>query len=678
MPRPSFIPSLKWWLLVAAALLPFAILGLYAYFVAAQSVRRLVDENNRSAAAISALLIDRELERSISFAQTLTALPGTIEMVEAHNEDAVRSRLKAVVESNTGLDRASMTGVDGVMWSDFPRAPETLGRNVSDREWFQGISRAWQPYVSGVYRRLSDVRPLVVVVAAPVKKNGRTMGVMAFHYRLEGISQWLREIEVGENGHVIVLDPAGLVAVHPELDLQAREYSEYASLAAVKAAFAGNAVSTRYIDPFSQREVAASIQPKLVAGRTWVTISQQPVEEAYAPISHLRWQIAIAAVIAALLGVATVVGLGKISQRFRRLSCELSARNHELTQLSHIIQSSNDAILSTTTAGIITSWNPGAERVYGYSAAEALGKPVKMLCPSELLDSQDGLLSRASQGERIVNYEAPRIAKNNRPLTVSISIAPLKAEDGQIQGTTSITRDITEQRRTERELARSNAELEQFAYVASHDLREPLRVITSFSQMLSKRAAAKLDEDEKLYLSQIHDGADRMRNLIQDLLEYSRLKSDSKPFTAVDCNEVVTVARKNLALVFEENNVALEADNLPKVSGDFGQLTRLFQNLIDNAIKFKGASSPRIRISAREQGEQWHFEFQDNGIGIDPQHFKRIFAIFQRLHTREEYPGTGIGLSICKRIVERHGGQIWVDSQPGEGSTFHFTLNRAN
>jgi signal transduction histidine kinase/DNA-binding response OmpR family regulator len=251
-----------------------------------------------------------------------------------------------------------------------------------------------------------------------------------------------------------------------------------------------------------------------------------------------------------------------------------------------------------------------------------------------------------------------------------------------------VIHDITERKRVEQELkqtmaelAHSNKELEQFAYVASHDLQEPLRMVTSYVQLLARRYQGKLDADADEFIAYAVDGATRMQALINDLLAYSRVGTRGKPFEPTDCEAVLDQALANLQVAIEDNGAVVTHDPLPTVMADGTQLVQLFQNLIGNAIKFRGDESPRVHISAHRQSaienrksDEWVFSVRDNGIGIDPEYHERIFIIFQRLHTREEYPGTGIGLSVCRKIVERHGGRIWVESQPGKGSTFYFTI----
>jgi len=228
--------------------------------------------------------------------------------------------------------------------------------------------------------------------------------------------------------------------------------------------------------------------------------------------------------------------------------------------------------------------------------------------------------------------------------------------------------------KSNQELARSNAELEQFAYVASHDLQAPLATIASYAQLLEKRYKDQLDSQASKFIGNIVHGCTRMQTLIDDLLEYSRVGRSQKPFQIIDCNHVIQQVIANLQGAIRNNQAVVTYTELPAVMGDISQLVQLFQNLVSNAIKYRQDESPTVYINAYKQENNWLFSVSDNGIGIASQHQERIFQIFQRLHTQKEYSGTGIGLAICQKIAERHGGSIWVDSEPGQGSTFHFTV----
>ncbi|HYC36705.1 MAG TPA: ATP-binding protein [Usitatibacter sp.] len=273
---------------------------------------------------------------------------------------------------------------------------------------------------------------------------------------------------------------------------------------------------------------------------------------------------------------------------------------------------------------------------------------------------------------------------------VSVSGEPVFDEGGAFRGYRGVGRDITRRRNNEsqlreahdmlevkaRELTRSNEELQQFAYVASHDLQEPLRMISSYTQLLARRYGDRLDGDAREFMDFIVDGAARMKQLIEDLLEYSRVGTRGRDLEPTDSSAALAKALSNLRKAQEESGARVTSGEMPRVVADANQLTQLFQNLVANAIKFRGVDAPRIHVAGESRGDSWAFTVKDNGIGLDTQYADRIFMMFQRLHNKAEYPGTGIGLAICKKIVERHGGRIWVESTPGAGCTFGFTLAR--
>ncbi|HEU4740557.1 MAG TPA: PAS domain S-box protein [Meiothermus sp.] len=327
----------------------------------------------------------------------------------------------------------------------------------------------------------------------------------------------------------------------------------------------------------------------------------------------------------------------------------------------------------------------------GLSPEEMEERTVYELFEPELAERLAGLYRRALAGER-VNDEV-----NFGERIYLLRVTPVRSLDGRVRQGLAFTQDITELKRLERELRtlnaelearvaertaeleRSNRDLEQFAYVASHDLQEPLRMISSYTQLLAKRYAGKLDEKADQYIHYAVDGANRMQRLIQDLLAYSRVGTRAQALEPTDANTVLQETLENLQFAIQENGAVVEADPLPRVLADRSQLGQVFQNLIANALKFRHPERPlHIRVGAVRQDGMWRFSVQDNGIGIEEQYFERIFVIFQRLHGKEDYPGSGIGLALCKKIVERHGGKIWLESEVGEGSCFYFTWPAAN
>ena len=318
--------------------------------------------------------------------------------------------------------------------------------------------------------------------------------------------------------------------------------------------------------------------------------------------------------------------------------------------------------------------------ILGYEEDELIGRPSLGFVLAEDRDAVRENAVRMLKAGCSLGYEFRIITKQAKIKWVMETVAPVHYQ--RKRATLGSLVDVTERKQVEErlnqitaEMQRSNTELEQFAYVISHDLQEPLRMVSSYTQLLAKRYSNKLDSDADEFIAYAVDGAKRMQTLLHDLLDYSRVGTRGKPFTLVNCEHVVEQAMANLKIAIEESEAAVSYDVLPTVMGDEGQLVQLFQNLIGNAIKFRREEPPKVHIWARRRNSVVTFSVNDNGIGINPQHSQSIFEIFRRLHTREEYPGTGMGLAICKKIVERHGGHISVQSQPGQGSTFDFSVD---
>ena len=321
--------------------------------------------------------------------------------------------------------------------------------------------------------------------------------------------------------------------------------------------------------------------------------------------------------------------------------------------------------------------------ILGYPEEHLLKKSVKEVSYPEDRDVTDAERARIRRGEIESARFEKRYVRGDTGAIVwcDIAIALVRDAQGNPLYEVAIFDDITERKKGEaalraahEELKRSNAELEQFASVASHDLQEPLRMVASYTQLLWRRYDSKFDQDAREFMAFIIDGATRMKQLIEDLLAYSRVGTKGADFQPVSAEAALRRALFNLRAAVEEAGAAVTHDVLPSVPADEAQLAQLFQNLIGNALKFRSDSVPRIHIAVAEKAGEWQFEVRDNGIGIEPQYYERIFMVFQRLHNKGEYPGTGIGLAICKKVVERHGGRIWVESRSNQGSSFFFTL----
>jgi PAS domain S-box-containing protein len=347
---------------------------------------------------------------------------------------------------------------------------------------------------------------------------------------------------------------------------------------------------------------------------------------------------------------------------------------------ARLIDLASDAIMVREPSGEITSWNKGAEQLYGWTRDQALGSALRELLKTrfprplpeiEAEFARDGLwageLVQSGRDGSVIVVASRWVRDPDQPrshgavLQIDTDITPRKHVEKILA------------RHTE-ELARSNRELEQFAYIASHDLREPLRAMSNFANLLASRYGGQLDEQADEYIEFVLQGSARMERLIHDLLAYSRVGADRKPLEPTDVSAVLSQALKNLAKAASESQAVVTQDPMPTVPADASLLVQLFQNLIGNAIKFRKDGPPRVHISAERQEKDWTFSVRDNGIGVEPENAEQIFTIFRRLHTQDQYPGSGVGLAICKKIVEQHRGRIWVESAPGAGSTFFVTI----
>ncbi len=359
-----------------------------------------------------------------------------------------------------------------------------------------------------------------------------------------------------------------------------------------------------------------------------------------------------------------------------------------------LLEAAPDAMVICRENGTILMVNSRTESLFDYERTSLLGKHIALLVPGwnfELLPAPDEDLSKAVLRPREPGREVYGRRQNGTSFPADLSVSPLQTDEGLL--ITSAIRDVTERKRIEGQirefnthleerilerteaLLRSNEELQQFAYIASHDLQEPLRTVSIYTQLLAKKCGAQMDGDAKGIFGTIVESSRRMEQLIEDLLDFSKIDSRSSDFfKLIDCEQLVSQVIRDLQTRIQETQATISYESLPSVVGDPIQLTRLFQNLLTNSLKYRSDDPPRISVSASKNGSEWTFSVRDNGIGIEPQYADKVFGIFKRLHGREKYSGNGMGLAICKKIVERHGGRIWVDCNCQNGTCIWFTL----
>jgi PAS domain S-box-containing protein len=387
-------------------------------------------------------------------------------------------------------------------------------------------------------------------------------------------------------------------------------------------------------------------------------------------------------------------------RQYVAIRADITERKHAeeaLARLAEIVESSDDAIIGKTLDGIITSWNSGAEKIFGYTSAECIGKSMLMLFPPERVGEEPALLARIKRGERVEHFETVRTTKSGKLIDVSVTLSPIRNNRDEIIGASKIARDITERKVAQEKIHQLNAELEQrviqrtaeleaankeleaFSYSVSHDLRAPLRAVNGFAGIVLEDFSSQLPEEGKRYLERIRNGGQRMGELIDDLLAFSRLSRQSMNRQAVNSVKIVRDVLDELKPQQNGRQIEVKVGELPACHGDPGLLKQVWVNLISNAVKYSRVREPAIiEIGfARDNDENVYF-VRDNGAGFDMQYANKLFGVFQRLHRADEFEGTGVGLAIVQRIVHRHGGRVWAKAEVNRGATFYFTLEGEN
>jgi PAS domain S-box-containing protein len=508
-----------------------------------------------------------------------------------------------------------------------------------------------------------------------------------------------------ESGKVIMLIPEGRdITDRKEVETQLRQQEEF-----LKSIYEGTEQAIFVVDVAAEGELRyASFNPvsERFAGVTDAQIQGKTPEEAFGEVfgstlrqnyerclqagTSIAYEEQLEFETHFIWSLTTLVPLRDEQDRIYRIigtATDISDRKQieedlraSEQRLQSMLDNSTAVIYMKDTQGRYMTINQRYEALFHLDRNDVKGKTDRDIFPKEIADA-----FQANDREAIaagVALEKEEIAPQDDGLHTYLTIKfPLFNTEGEIYAVCGMSTDISDRKAAELELqqqkqdlARSNDELQQFAYVASHDLQEPLRMITSYLELLERRYKGQLDAKADQFIAYAVDGAARMQILINDLLKYSQMGSQGQSFERVDCTAVLKNVLRNLQVAIAESNAVITYDPLPPVNADVTQLTQLFQNLIGNALKFRRGDPPQIHVGVERTNSKWLFSVRDNGIGIESQYTNRIFIIFQRLHSKTEYSGTGMGLAICKKIVEWHGGKLWVESTPGEGSTFYFTL----
>jgi len=702
-PTPGIRSRLVW--LAAACIAPALLMAaalLYLYYEREQS--HLTNDSAASARAIS-YAVDREL---FSIETALLALAGSpslqakdLAAFDLQARDIVRDRrISNIVLCD--LNAQQLINTRQPMGTPLPLPLPLYG----NPELVQSVIAAGMPVISDLFTGRLVQRPLISI-GVPVKQGNKVAYVLTGTIEPVRFTEILAQQQLAVDQVAEVLDRSGTVVARnremqnrvghkapaPLLEelrqsgeglLKTVDLEGHATLMVFsRSRVSGWSAYVALPRADLMRELWPAVWPLMVAttllllaavGMAWAVGGQitRAILALGAPALALGEGKAL---VVPVLPIREVDELGKaITRASEMLSSAHEARNRSEARMRGIVESAMDAIVTVDDRQIIVLFNPAACVMFDCSVEEALGFPITRFIPGRFHDRHAAFIRRRrAHGNALgVAVDAVGLRRKAEEFPVEVSYSNV-VESGAVFHTL-IIRDVTARVRAREALERSNLDLQRFAYVASHDLKTPLRSISGFVQVLERHHADKLDEKALELIRRTSDAAHRLEQLTDDLLSYARLNAGIKPFARVNCRDVAHEVSQLLDAAIRTTGAVVTVGDLPYVMGDRTQLVQLFLNLVGNGIKYCRDHAPVVHLAARKDDTEWVFSVMDNGIGIDAKHYDRIFEIFKRLHTQKEYPGTGIGLAVCRRVVERHGGRIWIKSALGEGSTFCFTI----
>lgn len=714
-PRLAFV-----FILYATALLTSV--GVLAYSSGRNSLRDAAISELQATALEKEAALNQWIDEKQSDLASLAESPTThreATIVLAASSDSVENRtardrllayLQPRVKNGEFLNVSMLHPKTGEVLASTNPAEE--GKFRENRPYF--IYGREGPYLQNLYYSL-DTQSIAMTVSAPLRaESGQLLGVLSAHLDLTAMNDiFKRRTGLHDTDDAYLVNTSSLFVTQPRFILNPAVLQRGVHTEDVRRCLQQE---NGVIEAPDYRGIPSIAVYRWLPDRNLCITVKLDQSEAYAPARAFGGTILLSSLVALLVAAVLAVGLsrsvtepilalqagatrfgkgelearlaegsrdelGDLAREFNRMAEALAEQQtHLRRRAEQFFNLTLDLLCILSLDGRLIELNPAWQTILGYRRAHLSGRLLTDAVHPDDLPAVTSALQDVRSGQPSSRFEARCRHRdgNYRWLAWVVVISP------QEELLYAAAHDVTERRLAEdhlraqaEELERSNSELEQFAYVASHDLQEPLRIVSSYVQLLARRYKGRLDQDADEFIAYAVEGANRMKSLINDLLTYSRVSTRGKEFAPVAMEEIYERAIQNLALAIEDSAATITRDTLPVVMADNLQMVQLLQNLIANAIKFRGPQSPRIHVGVRRQAENWLFFVRDNGIGIDPQYAERIFVIFQRLHNRDEYPGTGIGLAICRKIVERHGGQIWVESQVEQGATFYFTLQPA-
>jgi len=701
-PYPWFVERRNIPLIIILMFLILSGAALYQCYNHHQSVRERALKEDRAAANLLSLVLDEHFQKIIKTLESYSSRPLMIQAVRERNVEQVRGHLTSLNRNNPGLESVFVADPQGTLWANYPAFSEVIGKNFAYRDWYKGVSKDWRPYVSDVIKRVVGEKDLAVSIAVPINaETGKVLGIMVSAERTVELSKIIQRLPLDPGVAVTVTDRQGQM-IYSSRHLFEKEISIYPFYSVFKNLPPAKHQSITVRDPsLSAMKHYISFNPiTATSGIVFVGRDSRSLL-----LSEWTYYLQITA-ISILLFLTSVLTLVFFRQRVikeqikAQLQAEKDLRESEEAlretrdYLESLINYANAPIIVWDPDFRITRFNHAFEELTGLKASEVLGKELDLLFPADTRQESLAHILKTAKGKRWKVIEIPILHKAGAVRIVLWNSATLFGPDGKtVVATIAQGQDITDRKQAEGEVRKlneelerrvlertaqleaSNQELEAFSYSVSHDLRAPLRGIDGFSQALLEDYHDKLDDTGKNYLERVRKASQKMGFLIDDLLKLSRVTRSEFHHEAIDLSMMVRNVADKLRQHNPDRSVEVLAQDGVIIQGDPYLMQIAIVNLIDNALKFSG-KNPQGRIEFGKNlkdGEAIYF-FRDNGVGFDMTYADKLFGPFQRLHTSEEFPGTGIGLATVQRIIHRHGGHVWAEGEIGKGATFYFTL----
>lgn len=661
-----------------------------------ETARRSLLVSDKTTASLLANFLDEHERAVIGLLRSYATRPRFMEAIRRRDAREA-SRHLADLKKNHGIDLTFVTDPKGVLWLNYPFFPESIGKDLSYRDWYRGISAHWNPYISEVFKLIVAGKPLAVAVAVPVvNETGKVIGILANSHRLEVLAKTIEKIPFSPGTTVTILDRSGDILFSSGYSHQ-ETITKYPHLAMLEQAIKEN---RQQIEDTRHGDRGKLYLSAIPVGETgWKVVVERRQRDIYRAEFIRLAEIGGAAL---LLFVLTAVALAYLRRFFlyRKTEELLAAQRKTLeseVRYRDLFQNAMEGIFQTAPEGKgFLSANPAMARIYGYDSAEELIAAVTDIAGQLYVNPNDRarILRRIVKDGVLSAFEVQHRRKDGNTVWLSLHARAVRDESGKVVRLEGMAEDITHRKQAEEELRRlneelegrvsqrtaqleaANKELEAFSYSVSHDLRAPLRGIDGFSQALLEDYQNKpLDETGKDYLERVRAGVQRMGHLIDDMLKLSRVTRSEFHPKSVDLSGLVRNILNDRQLNDPSRIVDAAIQEGLVVRGDPDLLQIAMENLIDNAWKFTGRSStPRIEFGAAVHSGKTAFFIRDNGVGFGMGYVHKLFVPFQRLHSTHEFPGTGIGLATVKRIMDRHGGEVWAEGEIGKGATIFFTL----